>query len=68
VVGVVLVILMRMLGFVLRFLAMIFYRMGHIMTNVFDLTIVLPLMLERWLATWHQARADAAVDLEVGRP
>jgi hypothetical protein len=67
VVGVVLVMLMRVLGFVLRMLAMIFYRMGHILINVFDLTIVLPLMAERWFAHWRQARANEALDLEVGR-
>lgn len=60
VVGVVLVMLMRGISFVLRFLAMIFYRLGRIMINVYDITIVLPLMVERWVATMRGNKADKA--------
>jgi hypothetical protein len=49
VVGVVLVMLMRSLSFILRFMAMIFSRLGRIMVNVYDISIVLPLMVERWV-------------------
>ncbi len=48
VVGVVLVMLMRAAGFVLRFAALILYRLGRILVNVYDITIVLPLLFERW--------------------
>jgi hypothetical protein len=60
VVGVVLVMLMRGISFVLRFMAMIFYRLGRIMVNVYDIAIVLPLLVERWVATLRGSMAGKA--------
>ncbi len=45
--GVVMVTFMRGIGFGLRFFAMIMGRIGRILINVYDITIVLPLMVER---------------------
>jgi hypothetical protein len=64
-VGVLLVMLMKSLGFGLRFLAMIFYRVGHILIDVYDIAIVLPLLLERWVAVLRSPRADQ-VDVNTG--
>lgn len=66
VVGVVLVMLMRAVGFVLRFTAMIFYRLGRIMINVYDMAIVLPLMVERWIAALRAPMAGKAADAATG--
>lgn len=66
VVGVVLVMLMRAVGFVLRFTAMIFYRLGRIMINVYDMAIVLPLMVERWIAALRAPMAGKAADATTG--
>jgi len=60
VVGVVLVMAMRAIGFLLRFMAMIFYRLGRIMVNVYDIAIVLPLLVERWVATLRGSVAGKA--------
>ena len=60
VVGVVLVMLMRAVSFVLRFMAMIFYRLGRIMINVYDIAIVLPLLVERWVAALRGSMAANA--------
>ena len=49
VVGVVLVMIMRAISFVLRFVAMIFHRLARILINVYDIVIVLPLLIERWV-------------------
>lgn len=47
--GVVLVMLMRAISFVLRFSAMILQRLGRILVSVYDISIVLPLLVERWV-------------------
>lgn len=60
VVGVVLVMLMRAISFVLRFVAMIFYRLGRILVNVYDIAIVLPLLVERWVAALRGSMAANA--------
>ena len=64
-VGVLLVMLMKLAGFALRFLAMIFYRLGRILIDVYDIAIVLPLMLERWVKAWRSAR-PMQVDVPTG--
>lgn len=66
-VGVVLVMLMRGISFVLRFVAMIFYRLGRIMVNVYDIAIVLPLLLERWVATLRGSAVGQAAPAKAGR-
>jgi len=47
--GVTLVMLMRTCSFILRFIAMILSRLGRVLLGVYDITIVLPLMIERWV-------------------
>ena len=47
--GVLLVMLMRASSFTLRFIAMIFSRLGRILLSVYDISIVLPLLVERWV-------------------
>lgn len=47
--GVLLVTLLRAISFVLRFTAMILHRLGRILISVYDITIVLPLLVERWI-------------------
>jgi len=59
-VGVVLVMLMRSLSFVLRFMAMIFSRLGRILVNVYDISIVLPLMIERWVTALRSLQVGTA--------
>lgn len=49
VIGVVLVMLLRSLSFVLRFIGLIFSHLGRILSNVYDILIVLPLLVERWM-------------------
>ena len=55
--GAVMVTVMRGIGFGLRFFAMIMGRVGRILISVYDITIVLPLMIERIVLGM---RADAA--------
>ena len=56
--GVILVTIMRGIGFGLRFLAMIMGRMGRIFVNLYDITIVLPMLVERMVMTMRNASAD----------
>jgi len=62
--GVVLVMLMRAMGFVLRFMAMIFSRLGRILLNVYDITIVLPLMVERWVISLRGSAPAKTSDIK----
>lgn len=59
--GVLLVMLMRAAGFALRFIALVFQRLDRILTNVYDIGIVVPLMVERWVLSLLGARAGVAV-------
>ena len=65
-VGVGLVMVMRAISFALRFMAMIFYRLGRIMINVYDIAIVLPLMVERWVETLRTSMAARAPSAKTG--
>jgi hypothetical protein len=65
-VGVVLVMLMRSLSFILRFMAMIFSRLGRIMVNVYDISIVLPLMIERWVSTLRSLQTGTTAGAKAG--
>jgi len=65
--GVVLVMLMRAISFALRFLAMIFNRLGRILVNIYDITIVLPLLVERWVIGLRGSVPAKASDLKTGR-
>jgi len=49
VVGVLLVQTMRGLGFVLRFTGVVFRRFAKVLELVYDILIVIPLMVERWV-------------------
>ena len=62
--GVVLVIAMRGLSFALRFFAMILARFGRILVNVYDIFIVLPLLVERWVLSMRDATPKKMNDLK----
>ncbi len=49
VIGVLLVQTMRALGFVLRFTGVVFRRFAKVLELVYDILIVIPLMIERWI-------------------
>ena len=58
------VTIMRAISFALRFTAMILHRLGPILVNVYDLTIVLPLLIERWVTTLRGASSAKTSDLK----
>jgi hypothetical protein len=62
VIGVVLVQSMRGLGFVLRFVGVVFRRMAKVLELSYDVLIVIPLMLERWVMA---IRVNAPVNATV---
>ena len=49
VMGVLLVQIMRGTGFVLRFTGVVFRRFAKVLESAYDILIVIPLMLERWM-------------------
>jgi hypothetical protein len=49
VLGVLLVQAMRGLGFVLRFTGVVFRRFANVLESSYDILIVIPLMIERWI-------------------
>lgn len=49
VIGVVLVQTMRGLGFALRFTGVVFRRIAKVLELIYDIPIVIPLMIERWV-------------------
>jgi hypothetical protein len=51
VIGVLLVQLLRVIGFTLRFVGVIFSRTAKVVEMSYDILIVIPLMLERWAGT-----------------
>ena len=59
--GVVMVTIMRGTGFVLRFFAMIMSRIGRILINVYDITIVLPLLVERMVVSMRGTVEDTII-------
>jgi len=58
VLGVLLVQTMRGLGFALRFFGVIFRRFAKVLEMVYDIPIVIPLMLERWVIAMRKDTAD----------
>jgi hypothetical protein len=64
--GVLIVMLMRAISFALRFIAMIFSRLGRILLSVYDITIVLPLLLERWASSLRGAAPAKPTKLTAG--
>jgi hypothetical protein len=64
--GVVLVTLMRAIGFVLRFIAMIMSRIGRILINIYDISIVLPLLVERMVISLRGSVAARGDDMKTG--
>lgn len=67
VIGVLLVQTMRGLGFVLRFTGVVFRRFAKVLVQSYDILIVIPLMVERWVAALRgdssakgQAKAGSA--------
>ncbi|HQS59560.1 MAG: hypothetical protein B7Y56_14145 [Gallionellales bacterium 35-53-114] len=65
--GVLLVMLMRAISFVLRFSAMILHRLGRILVSVYDISIVLPLLLERWVISLRGSASPKPAKLTPGR-
>jgi hypothetical protein len=65
--GILMVTIMRAISFVLRFSAMIIQRLGHILINIYDITIVLPLLTERWIASLRDTSVRRSTDLKSGR-
>ena len=51
VIGVLLVQTMRGIGFVLRFIGVLFKRFARVLELVYDLPIVIPLLIERWVVS-----------------
>jgi hypothetical protein len=49
VIGVLLVQTMRGTGFVLRFTGVVFRRFAKVIELIYDILIVIPLMVERWV-------------------
>jgi hypothetical protein len=49
VVGVLLVQTMRGVGFILRFAGVVFRRVARVLELIYDIPIVIPLMIERWV-------------------
>jgi hypothetical protein len=49
VIGVLLVQTMRGIGFVLRFIGVVFRRFAKVLELIYDVLIVIPLMVERWV-------------------
>lgn len=64
VIGVVLVMLLRSLSFALRFIGLIFNHLGRILSNVYDIFIVLPLLVERWVTGLRGAAPYKVSDLK----
>ena len=60
--GVLMVTIMRSISFALRFSAMIMNRIGRILVSVFDITIVLPLLIERWVLSLRGAAPAVTQD------
>ena len=59
VIGVGLVQSLRGLGFMLRFVGLLFKRVGNVLELTYDLLIVIPLMMERMAGAWRTAPAAA---------
>jgi hypothetical protein len=63
VIGVLLVQTMRGLGFVLRFTGVVFRRFAKVLELSYDILIVIPLMLERWVVAF---RGNTLVKAQAG--
>ena len=57
VIGVLLVQAMRGIGFVLRFIGVVFRRFANVIVSSYDVLIVIPLLVERWVVA---LRGDSA--------
>jgi hypothetical protein len=64
VIGVVLVMLLRSVSFALRFIGLLFNHLGRILSNVYDIFIVLPLLIERWIASLRGSSPNKANGLK----
>lgn len=65
--GVALVSIMRGLSFLLRFGSVVFTHLGRILENVFDIFIVLPLLVERWVVALRGGASGKEHKLEARR-
>ena len=65
VVGVLLVQIMRLIGFILRFTGVVFKRLAKVLEMIYDIVIVIPLMIERWVEMLRSnSPAEGQVKLE----
>jgi hypothetical protein len=64
--GVIIVMFLRACSFILRLSGMISARLGRILVNVYDITIVLPLQLERWVLTLRTTVPGQVKELKKG--
>lgn len=65
--GVTLVMLLRGSSFALRFLAMIIHRLGRVLINIYDISIVVPLLIERWVLALRGVSTTPAQPSKTGR-
>jgi hypothetical protein len=65
--GVALVMIMRGAGFALRFGSIIFRQLGQILAHAYDIFIVLPLMVERWVVALRGNAPRKEHTLQAGR-
>ena len=63
--GVLMVTLMRAISFSLRFTAMILHRLASILINIYDITIVLPLLIERWVIGLRSKTTEKIDNIEI---
>ena len=65
VVGVLLVQSMRLIGFTLRFTGVVFKRLATVLEMIYDIVIVIPLMMERWV---EMMRSNVSAERKVKVP
>ncbi|MDH4187288.1 MAG: hypothetical protein OEV08_09840 [Nitrospira sp.] len=58
VIGVILVQTMRGIAVVLKFVGLMFKRLATVLESAYDITIVVPLMIERWIVGMRTASID----------
>ena len=67
VIGVALTQGMRGLGVLLRFVGLLFKRSAKVLELAYDITIVVPLMLERWAVAWRSGASVEADDVALSK-
>ncbi len=67
VLGVALMQGMRGLGVLLRFVGLLFKRSAKVLELAYDITIVVPLMLERWAIAWRSGASAETDDVALAK-